>query len=306
MKKNPHAFGAIMLFVFALTSCGGSVSTSDEAGIQTVVAGTLQALTATAPEVAATSTPSDATAANVTFEDISFHLDDQLASGMSYEITVADDPAASPGAMFWDPSYYQLNFEGFVTADPLQEYPITWRLPRMFVIPVENMQSFPSGGYGLEDLAQLQNILSTKPTAISESMPILPYSKIPANRAESWHSNLRYLDFHNGSGVRFLAEFSQFPAPSTGHSAYIFLGLTNDGRNYVSLAMPVNHTALDQYNEPYRDGKLSDPAVFNTFMENYESYLIGANAILESTPDSSFMPDLGRLDDLVRSLSVKP
>jgi len=301
MKLN-RLFVPWVLGIFLLASCGGGAP-QEGTDIDTIVAATLQALTATAPEEAANP---DAATANVTYEGISFYLDDQLASGASSEITVADDPVANAGSMFLAPSYYQLTLEGFVTADPPQEYPITWRLPRLFVIPVENMQSFSDGGYGLSDLAQLQDILSTKPTSISESMPILPYSKIPENRAESWHSNLRYLDFQNGSGVRFLAEFSQFPNPSTGRLAYIFLGLTNDAKHYVSLAMPVNHTGLDQYNEPYSGDKLSDPAVFKTFSENYSSYVIGLTAILESTPDSNFAPDLGKLDELVKSLSVKP
>jgi len=113
------------------------------------------------------------------------------------------------------------------------------------------------------------------------------------------------LNFQNGTGVRFLAEYSQVAFPVGNVVSYIFQGFTNDGKYYVSLTLPIGQTALDQYNAPY-EGALSDEACYQAFAENYESYLLGAVGILETTPDASFTPDLARLDELVQSLMVKP
>lgn len=306
--------GMSVLLMFALVSCGGN---SDESAIQTIVAGTLQALTTTEPAAIVTTaeipqiaqataqssplpTQVDAAAPNVAFEGISFNLDYQLANAWSYEITSPPDPASDNP--FQAPSFYQLDFQDFVV--PAGESFRSWRAPRLYIIPVANMQSFPNGGYGLEQLSQLQAILASKPSAITKWMPLLPYN-ISFDNGEAFHSNVQYMNFQNGPGVRFLAEYSQSSFPVGKVMSYIFQGLTNDGAYYVSLTLPISQTALDQYNAPY-NASISDEASFRAFAEIYVSYLAGATAILENTPDSSFTPDLGKLDTLIQSLSVKP
>lgn len=306
----------LVLSMFVLASCGGS---SDETVIQTIVAGTLQALAVTEPVVATTvesslleqstpepvaspqptSVPPIVTASNVTFEGISFNLDYQLANTWTYEITSPPDPASDNP--FQTPSFYQLNFEGFLI--PTENDSRGWRTPTLYIIPVANMQSFPNGGYGLSSLSQLQQILASKPTEILERMPVVPH-RINFDNGEVFHSNVQYLDFQNGSGVRFLAEYAQAAFPVGKVMSYIFQGLTNDGKYYVSLTLPISQTALDQYNAPYNES-ITDEASYEAFATNYESYLLGAIAILESTPDSNFTPDLEKSDDLVRSLSIK-
>ena len=314
--RRPFAQLIFGVFMFVLASCGGGAQDGTE--IQTVVAGTLQALTATEPAVVeqATAAPlasplppsaqtdqtNDAVAPNVEFEGISFNLDYQLATSWKYEITAPPDPASDNP--FQSPSYYQLSFEGFVTDDPFREYPISWRQPRLYVIPVENMQSFPDGGYGLVQLSRLQQILASKPVAITDRMPVLPYS-VSFDNGEVFHSNLQYLNFQNGSGVRFLAEYSQAAFPIGRAISYIYQGITSDSNYYISLTLPISQTALDQYNAPY-DTSINDEASYQAFLANYESYLLGAVGILESTPGSNFTPDLAQLDAMVQSLNVKP
>jgi len=284
-----------VLLMLTLTACSGASSDSD---IDTIVAQTLEALTQTAPQATeAASAP--AVTANVEFENISFYLDPQVAASMSYEITAP--PEAGSDNPFQQPSQYRLNFVG-VPVESSQG--IGWREPRLYVIPVENMQSFPGGAYGAESFASLQQILSAQPASISSSMPILPYN-ITFNNGEEFHSNLKYLNFQNGSGVRFVAEFSQTAVPLGRYTSYIFQGITSDGQNFVSLTMPVNTTALDEYNAPYVNS-IADQTAYEQFSANYESYKLGAVAILETAPDASFTPDLSKLDALIESLLVRP
>ena len=135
-------------------------------------------------------------------------------------------------------------------------------------------------------------------------MPVLPYL-VNRDNGEVFHSNVQYLNFQNGSGVRFLAEYSQAPFPVGKAMAYIFQGLTNDGKYYISLTLPISQTVLDQYNLPYNNS-ISDADGYQAFAEGYASYLFGALGILDTTPNSGFSPDLARLDAMVQSLNVKP
>ena len=318
IKNFPVISGLILIASLFLAACGGQANPMP--GVETVVAATFQALTATQPtELPATEAAIEAQPAmepqatpeaspaqpmspepNVAFEGISFYLDYQLAKSWAYEITSPPDPASDNP--FQKPSHYQLDFQEFVV-DPGEGFR-GWRQPRLYIIPVENMQSFPNGGYLLGSLSQQQQILASRPEVISERMPVVPHD-INFNNGEVFHSNLQYLNFQNGSGVRFLAEYSQVPFPVGKGMSYIFQGLTDDGKYYVSLSLPIGQTALDQYNAPYQSG-LSDEASYQAFAENYQSYLLGAVGILETTPDASFTPDLARLDELVQSLLVKP
>lgn len=292
-QKTMIAWMSVLLML-TLAACSGGANSPD---IETIVAQTLEALTQTAPQATEASAP--AVTANVEFENISFYLDPQVAASMSYEITAP--PEAGSDNPFQQPSQYRLNFVGV----PANESPsgMGWREPRLYVIPVENMQSFPGGAYGAETFSSLQQILSTQPADISGSMPILPYN-ITSNNGEEFHSNLRYLNFQNGSGVRFVAEFSQVAVPLGKWTSYIFQGITSDGQNFVSLVMPVNTTALDEYNAPYAN--IADQTAYEQFSANYESYKLGALAILESAPDASFTTDLSKLDALIESLLVRP
>ena len=317
-KKFPVVSGLMFISSLFLAACGGQPNPVP--GVETVVAATFQALTATQPtELPATEAASEVQPAmepqatpeaspaqpespepNVAFEGISFYLDYQLAKSWAYEITSPPDPASDNP--FQKPSHYQLDFQEYVV-DPGEGFR-GWRQPRLYIIPVENMQSFPNGGYLLESLSKQQQILVSRPEVVAEAMPIVPHD-ISFNNGEVFHSNLKYLNFQNGSGVRFLAEYSQAPFPIGKAMSYIFQGITDDGKYYVSLTLPIGQTALDQYNSPY-EGSLSDEASYQAFAENYESYLLGAVGILETTPDASFSPDLARLDELVQSLLIKP
>jgi hypothetical protein len=308
--------GVFVLSALALTACGG---VSDADAVQTIVAGTMSAGSEILPvEASATAEPtrepdpttppaeapasaaqSSSPETNVVFEDIALHLDYQLASAWTYEVTTPPDPASDNP--FQAPSMYRLDFQGFVGANP--DEPRAWRQPRLYVIPVANMESFPGGGYGLNALGYYDGLLDFKPPVVEEPMPVLPYS-LNFDNGEVYHGALTYLDFQNGSGVRFLAEYSQAPFPLGMALAYIFQGVTDDGQYYVSLALPVGQTALDDYNAPY-NGDL-EAGEWKAFAENIGSYMEGASAILETTPDGSFTPDLARLDEMVRSLNVRP
>ena len=73
----------------------------------------------------------------------------------------------------------------------------------------------------LKDIADLKNLLATKPAVITGSIPVLPV--IPA--AQVFHVKPQYLDFKNGSGVGFVTYYSQAVNPITAKDLfYTFQG----------------------------------------------------------------------------------
>lgn len=116
------------------------------------------------------------------------------------------------------------------------------------------------------------------------------------NAGQLYQSNVKYLDFRNGRGARWLAQYGQaYYAVGWPNLFYAYQGLTNDGQYYVSVILPVNHPYL-----PNPD----DITLDDDFYENYGAYRDGIVAQLESESDNTFMPSLVLLDEILESLTI--
>lgn len=219
------------------------------------------------------------------FEGVSFAANPDL-TGAPNGIRIAEYSGANDGP-YWAilPEYTRIALEG---------YPLTQNAlkPVIAVYPVADYRrlSEPAG----QELDQLANLLASR-QAEARQMPFLPVM----NAGQVYHSNVRYLDFQNGSGVRYLTVLAQYPAPVNNEDLfYTFQGLTSDGRYFVSVILPVNHPSLP-----------ASPAALSTSdMEQISkdpSYYPGMNASLSAMPDESFTPDLAKLDALVTSLLIQ-
>jgi hypothetical protein len=117
------------------------------------------------------------------------------------------------------------------------------------------------------------------------------------NAAQFLRTKVAFVDFQNGSGVRFLAQYGQaFSAVGWPHLFYGYQGLTDDGQYFVSVIMPVSHPSL-----PHPDTVVIDEA----FAENFINYAAENELALQTLPDDSFQPSLVLLDQLVASLLVE-
>lgn len=86
-------------------------------------------------------------------------------------------------------------------------------------------------------LAALQGLLGSRPALDAQEMlPALPLlGDVPTSYAQA-----AYLDFAGGAGIRYLS------AGTDGALFYMFQGLTEDGRYYVALSLPLEGgTTLD-------------------------------------------------------------
>jgi hypothetical protein len=162
--------------------------------------------------------------------------------------------------------------------------------PQIFIYQV---QEFPDFNQGAVDIASNLKIL-LEDQQIDKFLPFLPLY----NASQALHSQVKFLDFKNGSGVRFLTQFDQAPLPINNKEIiYTFQGLSNDGKYYISAVFPVNHSELPLDDQVFTQSEVE--------VKNFPAYLQETADWLDQQPSDAFTPDLSILDALIQSLEVK-
>ncbi len=133
----------------------------------------------------------------------------------------------------------------------------------------------------------------------AKELPFLPVW----NAAQHFHSNVEFLQFKNGSGLRYLTQYVQDMSPIYNEFLfYTFQGITDDGNFYISITMPVTHPDLpDRWEDFFKD----NDGNIEAYGESYQVYLEEAIKMLDGTEDKEFTPSLLMLDDIVKSLTVE-
>jgi hypothetical protein len=165
--------------------------------------------------------------------------------------------------------------------------------PSLKVYPVDEFVVLnPMAG---EIIMDLENLLLTKPTSVPGDIPFLPFW----NAAQAIKVKIKYLDFQNGTGVRFLTQYGQDIWPINNQDIfYTFQGLTRDGRYYVSAVFPISSPDIPPNGDEYPGG------VYMAFENDYDSYIAFTEDLLNDSYDTWFLPELQLLDDLIESLYV--
>ena len=146
--------------------------------------------------------------------------------------------------------------------------------------------------FAREEIAGLQALLTTRPAAPDNEIPLLPL----INAAQVFHTQVKYLDFQNGKGVRFITHYSQDMRPIMNENIfYTFQGLTHDGKYYVAVNVPISAAGLSN-DSPTED--------WQTFNERYQDYLRETVSRLDALSSNDFEPNLEVLDAVVKSLAI--
>ncbi len=145
-----------------------------------------------------------------------------------------------------------------------------------------------------ERAATLQKIIQEK-SDDPGNVPILPLW----NATQVFLAKPAYLDFQDGSGIRYLTQYGQAIMPINNHDLfYSFQGLTSDGKYWISAVVPVNHPSIQAtYDNPL-------PADLDQFMANYEQYTALIRANLDTQPLETFTPSLADLDAMIQSIII--
>jgi hypothetical protein len=153
-------------------------------------------------------------------------------------------------------------------------------------------------GRASEDpLPALREILDHQPQAIGINFP--PAAGHTSAR-QIFRSAVRYLNFHDGRGVRFLTVYQGDPLPIADHDiVYVFHGLTDDGKYWVTLNLPLNARVL-----PAPDAALAALTDYDHFLKEHVAYVADVGRKLERARPDDFTPRLDRIDAMIESLSI--
>jgi hypothetical protein len=217
-------------------------------------------------------------------EPLSIDLDlSDLAQGKTIDTVAAVQP--NNESPYWEimPEHLIMSLEG---------YPVSGHLlkPQIFVYPVAELSDFNESASQMA--LDLQTLLNDQ--QVKESMPFLPLF----NAAQVMHSQVAFIDFKNGSGVRFLTQFDQAPIPLNNMELiYTFQGITDDGKYFIAAILPVTHPDLPNDNQVSSDQEFEAEKFVAEMAESVEK--------LGQLPVSSFTPNLTKLDTLIQSIEVK-
>ncbi len=218
-------------------------------------------------------------------QGIRFNLSEEVAQDIAAEIVPASIGNDIPS---WEigPEYTRIDFFSYQSAGE------TFHKPQLFIYPADQYAQMNPGA--AESIDKLQLLLSTlEIPSPDDHLPFLPLW----NAAQVFHSNFAYLDFQNGSGIRYLNQYAQTIYPINNYSLfYTFQGLTSDERFYIAAIFPVSTPALP------------DPETMDLNQEFYDTYLQyieDTRFLLESQPLDTFTPSLSTLDLLIESLRIE-
>jgi hypothetical protein len=252
---------------------------------------------------AITQVPDSSEERAVTFEGITLAYSASLAEGASAKrIPASVDPS---GFMYNDvPEHVRFDFaQPYTVREPFAGFQPVWTpwlghqeaagseiLPQIFIFPTrEYAEISPLAG---ERIKALKTVLDGGALPAGVELPVLP----TFNSAQDLRAQLLPLSFQGGSGLRFIARYSQGVAPAVNPAVfYTFQGLTEDGSQYVAAYFPLYVSLLPDKEE------VED---WETFSANYAGYLLETTTALEQLAPAEFTPALTSLDAIIASLHV--
>lgn len=281
MKQRTFVWAAGILF--ASWACGitPSPAAPSQPGLETIVAETMQALTASTPAQAA-----GAGGIPITLQNISFVIPNGLASGAINETSVeVEFPYVNP-SMGDMPEHAKIDFQNY-------------RLQNTFFSP--RLMIFKAAEYaGYDDLTAA--IISDL-TAYNNSSPAAETLLL-----QMLSARIQAISFVNGKGIRLLTQASGFPAPiNNSELFYYYQGLTNDGRYFMQAILPVSAPFLASGNTPETAVFPVDAIPFD--WENPESHASYYEAVTQQINGASadiFLPSINDLDGLIQSVEIRP
>ncbi|HCR72398.1 MAG TPA: hypothetical protein DIW23_13195 [Anaerolineae bacterium] len=266
----------LVLLIFILIAC--SPASTQQPSVETIVAGTLEALTASAP------IPTEVNGILFTDDNISFVVPTGIATSATEEIVEESLPADDMPWWATHPEYHKYNLEGYVVTDG-------WRDIEIFLYPIEEYVAM-----NVSVAARVESLKSlitnpNQPLPEPQWMPFLP----SFNAGSYFYSNFETVSFQNGSEIRYLTAFSQVPVPILNNlMLYTFQGITNDGLYYVSTTFAVNIGFLIGKQAPT---DWPDVAILQNEIDTVTEQL-------NNSKPEAFTPSLLVLDSLVQSIVV--
>ena len=257
-----------------------------------------QAIPATAvPSATPLVQPSPVTGTSVTFGRLSLDIPSSVASGASGKEYPRND---SEDAAYWDktPGHLQVSLNDYYFLQG------KFHQPQIYVYPAMPYIELSTAAF--ESMHRLRNVMNPGASITPDQLPTVPFF----NAAQLFASNIQAVSFQNGSGIRFLTEYGQYPAPINNHELfYHFQGFSDDGEYYIVAIFPINAPVLTETGDagsPLPSGGILYPFFADPNAETLQKYYGDVASLLGATPNEAFTPAIGQLDALIQSMYVAP
>jgi hypothetical protein len=284
MNKKVLGLTGLLFFALACGLTNPATSVPSEQGVETIVAATLSALTASAPPTTEPTQGSeqltpDGTPVNT--PEISFLIPNGIANdATSVTNTEVEYPFVNPsnGAM---PQHVKLTLNLYALNGTQFE-------PHILIFrAAEYAQYSENNASVINEMKSLQYVDGQ------------PLSK---NLGSNFITQIHAVNFKNGYGVRYLTQvFMNFGTVNNKELHYYYQGITDDGLYYIEAILPINAPFLAVDGDP--NGPL--PAEGIPFsQDDFSGYLDAVAQKLNSTDTFSFTPYLEHLDAMIESIQV--
>ena len=285
-----------ILLVVLACGVGTPAPVATQPGVETIVAETMQALTAAAPPPTEVVQPGGTT---ISLRNVSFVIPTGLATDANSEVVpaVAEDQGAP-----WDVAPEHIRFS-------LRNYYVAVK-----PFSVCQIDIYPADEYANQhtaanvSLQRLKGALGNPSASLTnETLPQVPYF----NAASVFAAQVKRIHFANGDGVRMVTQYAQGLNPIANDGTfYHFEGLTADGKYYIVAVLPVQAPFLQNTDDPNAgapSGSVPFPGADSLGTPSvYENYVATVSGKLDSFPPDQFSPSLAALDSLIQSLKVSP
>jgi hypothetical protein len=223
-----------------------------------------------------------------------------LATGITSEFQPARPYVSGPTGPAPDLAYpTHLRFY-FLDAPPAGALVTLGGRPQLRIYPVndyrllywhEGLQAGTPGHIINQTIDRLQAMLVDRPETGEGDLPFLP----PQHNSQVFKAQLKYLDFQDGAGIRFITQHAIGGPINNQDIFYTFQGITTDDQYYVTLFYPISTTALAEFS---RDDTFETLADFQTHVQD-------TTQRLDALSPEDFAPDLSMLDALIQSLQIR-
>jgi hypothetical protein len=152
------------------------------------------------------------------------------------------------------------------------------------------------------ELQRLKEMIAARSSQVQECIPQPPLSAFYTTCShQQFDANIAYVNFQNGSGVRFVTVYAiqdAVPVPNE-HLTYVFQGFTEDERYYVSAGFHITHMDLEEF-----VAEVPEEVYADTSGEALRQYLEDFEALLNAA-EGQYQPLLSRFDEILGSLSIE-
>jgi len=194
------------------------------------------------------------------------------------------------------PEYRQISIDGYPLSDKFWD-------PEIMVYPVAEFLALDQNNFIGGNVSSLQNILGSQSIPADGALPFIYTS----GAAQAFHARASFIDFQNGQGIGYLAEYAQYYVPANNEDLfYTFQGLTSDGLYIVSATFPVTATFLQpsSMDATIPAGGLAQPDAMSASEAEMEAYYTNMENMLTAAPDEQFTPTISCIITFVESLNI--